>query len=191
MVSVFDIFKIGIGPSSSHTVGPMKAGKEFVDLLAEKNLLSSVSRVVVDVYGSLSLTGKGHATDIAIIMGLAGNLPDTVDIDAIAPFIKQVENTGRLMLANGAQEVDFPAVGGMNFHKSNLPLHENGMTISAYNGEQLLLKKPITPLVAALLLMKNILVNPKRIKLKYLILINMLPICDVTVRKPVSLFLHW
>ncbi|WP_306778431.1 serine dehydratase beta chain, partial [Klebsiella aerogenes] len=77
-----------------HTVGPMKAGKEFVDLLAEKNLLSSVSRVVVDVYGSLSLTGKGHATDIAIIMGLAGNLPDTVDIDAIAPFIKQVENTG-------------------------------------------------------------------------------------------------
>lgn len=191
MVSVFDIFKIGIGPSSSHTVGPMKAGKEFVDLLAEKNLLSSVSRVVVDVYGSLSLTGKGHATDIAIIMGLAGNLPDTVDIDAIAPFIKQVENTGRLMLANGAQEVDFPAVGGMNFHKSNLPLHENGMTISAYNGEQLLLKKPITPLVAALLLMKSILVNPKRIKLKYLILINMLPICDVTVRKPVSLFLHW
>lgn len=137
MVSVFDIFKIGIGPSSSHTVGPMKAGKEFVDLLAEKNLLSSVSRVVVDVYGSLSLTGKGHATDIAIIMGLAGNLPDTVDIDAIAPFIKQVENTGRLMLANGAQEVDFPAVGGMNFHKSNLPLHENGMTISAYNGEQI------------------------------------------------------
>ncbi len=64
----------------------------------------------------------------------------------------------------------------MNFHKSNLPLHENGMTISAYNGEQLLLKKPITPLVAALLLMKSILVNPKRIKLKYLILINMLPI---------------
>ena len=64
------------------------------------------------------------------------------------------------------QEVEFPAVGGMNFHKSNLPLHENGMTISAYNGEQLLLKKPITPLVAALLLMKSILVNPKRIKLR-------------------------
>ena len=141
MVSVFDIFKIGIGPSSSHTVGPMKAGKEFVDLLAEKNLLSSVSRVIVDVYGSLSLTGKGHATDIAIIMGLAGNLPDTVDIDSIAPFIKQVETTGRLMLANGIKEVDFPVEGGMNFHKTNLPLHENGMTITAYNGEQVLLKK--------------------------------------------------
>ncbi|HCH50874.1 MAG TPA: L-serine ammonia-lyase [Proteus sp.] len=141
MVSVFDIFKIGIGPSSSHTVGPMKAGKEFVDLLAEKNLLSSVSHVIVDVYGSLSLTGKGHATDIAIIMGLAGNLPDTVDIDAIAPFMKQVATTGRLMLANGAKEVNFPVNGGMNFHKTNLPLHENGMTITAFNGDLTLLKK--------------------------------------------------
>lgn len=141
MVSVFDIFKIGIGPSSSHTVGPMKAGKQFVDLLIEKNLLSSVSRIIVDVYGSLSLTGKGHATDIAIIMGLAGNLPDTVDIDAIAPFMQQVAQTERLLLANGAQEVDFPANGGMNFHKTNLPLHENGMTITAFNGEEYLLKK--------------------------------------------------
>lgn len=141
MVSVFDIFKIGIGPSSSHTVGPMKAGKEFVDLLAEKNLLSSVSRIAVDVYGSLSLTGKGHATDTAIIMGLAGNLPDTVDIDSIAPFIKHVETTGRLILANGAKEVDFPVNGGMNFHQSNLPLHENGMSITAFNGDLVLLKK--------------------------------------------------
>lgn len=81
MISVFDMFKVGIGPSSSHTVGPMKAGKEFVDQLVEKNLLSSVTRIAVDIYGSLSLTGKGHHTDIAIIMGLAGNLPATVDIE--------------------------------------------------------------------------------------------------------------
>lgn len=69
MISVFDIFKIGIGPSSSHTVGPMKAGKQFTDDLIARNLLKDVTRVVVDVYGSLSLTGKGHHTDIAIIMG--------------------------------------------------------------------------------------------------------------------------
>lgn len=75
MISVFDIFKIGIGPSSSHTVGPMKAGKQFTDDLIARGLLAEVSKVVVDVYGSLSLTGKGHHTDIAIIMGLAGNLP--------------------------------------------------------------------------------------------------------------------
>lgn len=68
MISVFDIFKIGIGPSSSHTVGPMKAGKQFTDDLIARNLLKDVTRVVVDVYGSLSLTGKGHHTDIAIIM---------------------------------------------------------------------------------------------------------------------------
>ena len=70
MISVFDIFKIGIGPSSSHTVGPMKAGKQFTDDLIARHILTDVTRVVVDVYGSLSLTGKGHHTDIAIIMGL-------------------------------------------------------------------------------------------------------------------------
>ncbi|MDI7059596.1 serine dehydratase beta chain, partial [Pseudomonas aeruginosa] len=71
------MFKVGIGPSSSHTVGPMKAGKEFVDDLVSQDLIASVTRVAVDVYGSLSLTGKGHHTDIAIIMGLAGNAPAT------------------------------------------------------------------------------------------------------------------
>ncbi|PLP45424.1 L-serine ammonia-lyase, partial [Klebsiella pneumoniae] len=108
MISLFDMFKVGIGPSSSHTVGPMKAGKQFVDDLVEKGLLNAVTRVAVDVYGSLSLTGKGHHTDIAIIMGLAGNQPDTVDIDAIPAFIRDVEARGRLLLANGQHEVDFP-----------------------------------------------------------------------------------
>lgn len=131
MISVFDIFKIGIGPSSSHTVGPMKAGKQFVDDLIVQDILSDVTRVVVDVYGSLSLTGKGHHTDIAIIMGLAGNMPDTVDIDAITPFIQAVNTHGRLMLANGQHEVAFPQDKSMNFHADNLSLHENGMRITA------------------------------------------------------------
>ena len=134
MISVFDIFKIGIGPSSSHTVGPMKAGKQFTDDLIARGLLAEVSKVVVDVYGSLSLTGKGHHTDIAIIMGLAGNLPDTVDIDAIPGFIQDVNTHGRLMLANGQHEVDFPVDQCMNFHADNLSLHENGMRITALAG---------------------------------------------------------
>ena len=138
MISVFDIFKIGIGPSSSHTVGPMKAGKIFTDELISSGHITHTTRVVVDVYGSLSLTGKGHHTDLAIIMGLAGNMPDDVDIDAIPAFIRQVETSGRLMLGKGAKEVDFPAGSGMNFHFNNLPLHENGMTISAFNGDELL-----------------------------------------------------
>jgi L-serine dehydratase len=141
MVSVFDIFKIGIGPSSSHTVGPMKAGKQFIDDLQAAGQLHDTTRVAVDVYGSLSLTGKGHHTDIAIIMGLAGNLPHDVDIDSIAGFIRDVEQRGRLLLAKGVHEVDFPQLGGMNFHSTNLPLHENGMSISAYAGDRLLHNK--------------------------------------------------
>ncbi|WP_054180611.1 L-serine ammonia-lyase [Trabulsiella odontotermitis] len=135
MISIFDMFKVGIGPSSSHTVGPMKAGKQFVDDLVEKGLIDDVTRVAVDVYGSLSLTGKGHHTDIAIIMGLAGNRPDTVDIDAIPTFIRDVQTRSRLLLAQGRKEVDFPADDGMRFRNDNLPLHENGMTIHAYAGD--------------------------------------------------------
>ncbi|PLV61689.1 L-serine ammonia-lyase [Erwinia sp. E602] len=135
MISVFDMFKIGIGPSSSHTVGPMKAGKQFVDDLVNNRQLSSVTRIAVDVYGSLSLTGKGHHTDIAIIMGLSGAMPDTVDIDSIPGFIRDVEARQRLLLANGAHEVDFPREGGMVFRSDNLSLHENGMSIHAYAGE--------------------------------------------------------
>ncbi|BDH44766.1 L-serine ammonia-lyase [Salmonella enterica subsp. enterica serovar Choleraesuis] len=138
MISVFDIFKIGIGPSSSHTVGPMKAGKQFSDDLINKGILRDVTRVVVDVYGSLSLTGKGHHTDIAIIMGLAGNLPDSVDIDRIPGFIQDVNTHGRLALANGQHEVDFPVDTSMNFHQDNLSLHENGMRITALAGDTVL-----------------------------------------------------
>jgi len=141
VISVFDMFKVGIGPSSSHTVGPMKAGKEFVDLLIEQGKLQEVTRIAVDVYGSLSLTGKGHHTDIAIIMGLAGASPATVDIDSIPAFIKDVEQRERLLLANGAHEVDFPREGGMVFRSENLSLHENGMRLLAFAGDLLILSK--------------------------------------------------
>ncbi|KDA93264.1 L-serine ammonia-lyase [Pantoea agglomerans] len=141
MISVFDMFKVGIGPSSSHTLGPMKAGKQFVDLLCEQEKLQEVTRIAVDVYGSLSLTGKGHHTDIAIIMGLAGESPDTVDIDAIPAFIKDVEQRERLLLAKGAHEVDFPREGGMVFRSENLSLHENGLRLLAFAGDLLILSK--------------------------------------------------
>lgn len=136
MISVFDIYKIGVGPSSSHTVGPMKAGKEFIDDLRAMGKLRDVTKITVDVYGSLSLTGKGHHTDIAIIMGLAGNSPEHVDIDGIPGFIARVEETERLPVGMHCHTVDFPREGGMNFHTTNLPLHENGMTIHAWIGEE-------------------------------------------------------
>ncbi|ULJ68656.1 L-serine ammonia-lyase [Wielerella bovis] len=134
MISVFDIFKIGIGPSSSHTVAPMKAGKQFIDDLVAQNRLSQTDHIRVDVYGSLSMTGLGHGTDTAIIMGLAGYLPHDVDIDYIPCFVTNVKQTARLAVAQGAHEVQFDYAQDMVFHDTFLPLHENGMTITAFSG---------------------------------------------------------
>ncbi|TKB51332.1 L-serine ammonia-lyase [Ferrimonas sediminicola] len=140
MFSVFDIFKIGVGPSSSHTVGPMKAARQFVDDLACAQRLERVTRVAVDIYGSLSLTGKGHHTDIAIIMGLAGNSPETVEIDAIPGFIAEVERSEILPLGEAQLKVAFPR-DAVTFHSHALDLHENGMKLHAFAGDQLLLSK--------------------------------------------------
>lgn len=139
-ISIFDIFKIGIGPSSSHTLGPMKAGKAFVDELKEKDLFDKVTRVQANVYGSLSLTGIGHSTDKAILLGLAGEEPETVDIDGISEFMKNVRSSEKLMLG-GSREVEFPKDGGFYFHDEYLPMHENGMCLIAFAGEEDILHK--------------------------------------------------
>ncbi|AAQ59083.1 L-serine ammonia-lyase [Chromobacterium violaceum] len=137
MFSMSDIYKIGVGPSSSHTVGPMKAGHQFLGALKETGKFNQVNRVHVDCYGSLALTGKGHCTDQAIILGLAGNLPDTVDPDASASLIADVEQTSQLTLGRTHQRVAF----GMDFHTANLPLHENGMQIHAFVDDEKVLTK--------------------------------------------------
>ncbi|WP_439295065.1 L-serine ammonia-lyase [Lonepinella sp. BR2882] len=133
MISVFDMFKVGIGPSSSHTVGPMKAGKQFVDDLISQLLFEQVSKIHVDVYGSLSMTGRGHNTDTAIIMGLAGYLPDDVDIELIPRFIAKLKKTSVLPIAQGKKTVTFNFDENMMFHQTFLSLHENGMKITALN----------------------------------------------------------
>ena len=139
-ISIFDMFKIGIGPSSSHTLGPMKAGKAFIDLLKEKDLFDQVTRVQANVYGSLSLTGIGHSTDKAILLGLAGEEPGTVDIDGINDFVSKVKDSEKLMLG-GTHEVDFPKEGGFFFHDEYLPMHENGMCLIAFKGDEDILHK--------------------------------------------------
>ncbi|MGC7589047.1 L-serine ammonia-lyase [Bisgaard Taxon 46] len=138
MISVFDMFKIGIGPSSSHTVGPMKAGKQFIDDLIAQNQLEQVTTLQVDVYGSLSMTGRGHNTDIAIIMGLAGYLPHNVDIDLIPRFISDLKQTALLPIAENKKVVDFDFDNNLIFHQTFLPLHENGMKITAFTGEEVI-----------------------------------------------------
>lgn len=140
MLSMFDLYKIGIGPSSSHTIGPMKAANRFLDDLVAGECLAGVTALDVDVYGSLALTGRGHLTDVALILGLMGERPDTVNVDAIAGLIQKVRNTRRLALGRGGPEIDFPEQA-MTFHRSNLPRHENGLRIRARCGEQVLLEK--------------------------------------------------
>lgn len=136
MISVFDMFKVGIGPSSSHTVGPMKAGKQFVDDLIKLGQFENTNEIHVDVYGSLSMTGRGHNTDIAIIMGLAGYLPHDVDIDLIPGFIEKVKETAQLPIAQGEKTVKFDFDNNLIFHSTFLKLHENGMTIAALDADR-------------------------------------------------------
>ena len=103
-LSVLDLFKIGIGPSSSHTVGPMRAAADFVQLLSERNALPGVKRVRVDLYGSLALTGRGHSTDKAVLLGLSGLQPDTVDPDAVEKRITHPRQS-RLELAGRRRSI--------------------------------------------------------------------------------------
>ncbi len=135
MISVFDMFKIGIGPSSSHTVGPMKAGKAFIDKLIEKGLIKEVNHIQVEVYGSLSMTGRGHNTDIAIIMGLAGYLPENVDLNLIPTFVNNVKETAQLPIAKNLKKVKFNYDEDLIFHNEFLPRHENAMRLTAYKQE--------------------------------------------------------
>ncbi|KAB0291953.1 L-serine ammonia-lyase [Vibrio sp. D420a] len=136
MLSIFDIYKIGVGPSSSHTNGPMIAGFQFTQKIASK--LEEVARVQIDLYGSLSLTGKGHHTDRATILGLLGNKPDTIKISSANQAMqKAIED--KSLAVSGHHNVHFDVETDMLFHTTNLPLHENGMTISAFNAEGTLL----------------------------------------------------
>src|ERR1700744_5586527 len=105
-ISVFDIFKIGIGPSSSHTLGPWRAAQQFVELLEEQYVLSLVTGIKVLLYGSLAKTGKGHGTDIATLLGLSGDDPVTFDVNAIDGKILSIKTESQLVLG-GKQPIGF------------------------------------------------------------------------------------
>ena len=136
MLSIFDIYKIGVGPSSSHTNGPMIAGFNFTKKIDAQ--LKQVKRIQIDLYGSLSLTGIGHHTDRATLLGLLGNRPDTIKItSANQAMRKAIED--KSLLVSGNHEIHFDVESDLLFHKTNLPLHENGMTISAFDASGSLL----------------------------------------------------
>ena len=120
-VSVFDLFKVGIGPSSSHTVGPMWAALRFVRTLEARGALAQVRRVRADLYGSLALTGRGHATDKAVLLGLSGEQPDTVDPEAVEPLVDQARSRHTLRLA-GRLAIPFDEADDLLFHGDELSL---------------------------------------------------------------------
>ncbi|MGQ4878832.1 L-serine ammonia-lyase [Billgrantia sp. LNSP4103-1] len=130
-ISVFDLFKIGIGPSSSHTVGPMRAAYDFVQALHEQDLLERIVRVEVKLYGSLCATGKGHGTDRAVIMGLMGERPDRIDPAIVSPCIEELLEANTLML-DGRLAVPFLWSRDMQWQEECLPYHPNAMTLVAH-----------------------------------------------------------
>lgn len=132
-LSVFDLFKIGIGPSSSHTVGPMRAALQFTTGLQQAGLLERVHSVKADLYGSLGATGKGHGSDKAVLLGLEGDAPDTVDTESVDARLKAIRETQRLKLL-GAHEIEFREKEHLIMHRrESLPFHPNGMRFAAYD----------------------------------------------------------
>ncbi|SCL44358.1 L-serine dehydratase [Micromonospora citrea] len=133
MISVFDLFSVGVGPSSSHTVGPMRAARAFVAGLKADGLLSGTVRVQVELFGSLGATGRGHGSDRAVLLGLAGEAPETVDTDGVDAWVARVRAERRLWLL-GVHEVDFDPERDLVLHRRrSLPFHPNGMTFVAFD----------------------------------------------------------
>ena len=134
-VSVFDLFKIGIGPSSSHTVGPMRAARLFVERLRHGEMLASVSRIQGELFGSLGATGKGHGSDKAVLLGLAGHEPDTVDVEAVPRLLETIRSEQALMLG-GTHRVAFDERADLVFNRrESLPFHSNGLRFTAWGTE--------------------------------------------------------
>lgn len=141
MISVFDIFSIGIGPSSSHTVGPMKAAKMFVDYLTKQALLTKVDRVKCELFGSLGQTGIGHGTGKAVILGLSGEVPESIPVESIDTILAQVVDSQKIQL-DGHHSVNFPKDNAIIYHyKKTLPAHSNAMTLFAYQDDNTLLEQ--------------------------------------------------
>jgi L-serine dehydratase len=135
-ISVFDMLKIGVGPSSSHTLGPWRAAQQWIKTIKKANLFHQIDGIRIDLFGSLSLTGKGHATDYAILLGLSGTDPEYIPIDDIESIINQIKKENKLHF-NKEKEITF-SIENIVFNKDFLPFHANGITFRGfYKGKEL------------------------------------------------------
>ncbi|MCW2945439.1 MAG: L-serine ammonia-lyase [Actinoallomurus sp.] len=142
-ISVFDLFSIGIGPSSSHTVGPMRAARMFVKGLAEENLLADTARMCVELYGSLGATGHGHGSDKAVLLGLEGERPEEIDTEGVPDRVSAIR-TGRRLTLLGGREITFAEDEDLVMHRRKvLPAHPNGMRFSAQDGDGRVLRERV------------------------------------------------
>ncbi|MCP4488075.1 MAG: L-serine ammonia-lyase [Gammaproteobacteria bacterium] len=138
-ISAFDLFSIGIGPSSSHTVGPMRAANQFVQALQNDGLLDSVGRIKSELYGSLGATGKGHGSDKAVLLGFEGELPESIDTTTVEARLEKMRGSRQICLLNSRQ-IAFNEKNDLIMHRrQTLPLHSNGMTFRAYNAAKTVL----------------------------------------------------
>ncbi len=136
VASTFELFKIGVGPSSSHTMGPMSAAANFVARLADQSLLDQVTRIETKLFGSLALTGKGHATDRAILLGLSGQIPENIEPDAADALVDQIRSSARIRLG-GVRDIGFDEDADLIFdQRKRLDFHSNAMRFTAYSGDQ-------------------------------------------------------
>ncbi|UMB60499.1 L-serine ammonia-lyase [Lutibacter sp. A80] len=131
-ISIFDMLKIGVGPSSSHTLGPWRAAERWINHLKKENIFSEITSVKVDLYGSLSLTGKGHATDLAVILGLTGADPEYIPTEEITPLISKIKEEQKLNFGNSTP-INFNPTTDITFNKEFLPFHANAMKFTGYN----------------------------------------------------------
>ena len=129
-ISIFDMLKIGVGPSSSHTLGPWRAAERWIKELKDKNRFDKVESITVDLYGSLSLTGKGHATDYAVMLGLSGADPERIPVESIDAIIADIKTTATLKL-NNEKLIPFNTKEAIKFNRKFLPFHSNGISFSA------------------------------------------------------------
>ncbi|MGW7534295.1 L-serine ammonia-lyase [Amycolatopsis sp. NPDC054798] len=140
-ISVFDLFSIGIGPSSSHTVGPMRAAKTFVDGLVEDDVLERVARVQAELFGSLGATGFGHGSDKAVLLGLSGERPEEIDTDTVPAKVAAIRESGQLAVG-GTHSVAFVEDTDLTMHRrKSLPAHPNGMVFRAFTSDGSLLRE--------------------------------------------------
>jgi L-serine dehydratase len=130
-ISVFDMLKIGVGPSSSHTLGPWRAAERFLSELKEQQIFERITRVQVDLYGSLSLTGKGHATDLAVMLGLSGQDPEYIPVKNIESIIETIKKEKKINLGN-TLPINFDTETDLIFNKNFLPFHANGIQFTAF-----------------------------------------------------------